>query len=58
MIKVLCDKCGAELTQQGALIFSYPGDYDTCFKYHVCRDCWHNELLTWFDKEPKEQPKP
>ncbi len=45
MLKVNCDKCGAELTRPGALVFSPPAG-SLVAKLHVCWDCWLI-LLGW-----------
>ena len=41
MLELKCDKCGRELTEPGALVFSPPkGEMWIVEKYHVCADCW------------------
>ncbi len=41
MLKLKCDKCGRELSQPGALLFSPPTtDGWLVEKYHLCPDCW------------------
>ena len=45
-IMVCCDRCGEELNEKGAIIFSPPFDFhghDACDKYHICVKCWE-----WF----------
>jgi C4-type Zn-finger protein len=41
MIKVLCDYCGKELKDLGALLFS-PPNKDIVQKFHICRNCYYN----------------
>ena len=52
--EMTCIRCGRSLKRSGALIFSYPGDLDTVFKYDVCLDCWHDSLLAWMDGDATE----
>jgi hypothetical protein len=41
MLELKCDKCGRELTEAGALVFSPPkGEAWIVEKYHVCANCW------------------
>lgn len=45
MIKPICDKCGKELKEFGALLFSppflvVPNAQPTVDKYHICNKCW------------------
>ena len=41
MLELKCDKCGRELTEPGALVFSPPkSEAWIVKKYHVCADCW------------------
>jgi hypothetical protein len=41
MLELRCDKCGGELREPGALIFSPPTTKQWLVeKYHVCADCW------------------
>jgi hypothetical protein len=41
MLDLKCDKCGGELKQPGALLFSPPLEDDwTVHKLHLCVDCW------------------
>lgn len=40
MIDPICDKCGAELQQPGALMFSPPNSHSEVKKYHLCVGCW------------------
>ena len=44
MIKPKCSKCGKELKEFGALMFSPPNHYrsdiDIVDKYHICIICW------------------
>jgi hypothetical protein len=51
MIAPTCQKCGAELDEPGALVFSPPQTLGagSVVKYHVCADCWQ-KLLSWLAK--------
>ena len=41
MLDLKCDKCGGNLNQPGALLFSPPIENGwTVDKYHLCVDCW------------------
>ena len=60
MIAPLCDKCGSELNDFGAIIFSPPiviqnvKDNQTrnvTEKFHICLDCWKNISL-WLKVSP------
>lgn len=35
-IKPVCDKCGKELTEFGAILFSPPDSNNTVKKFHIC----------------------
>ena len=48
-IKIICDKCGNELTELGGLAFS-PPDSTLCHKKHLCVDCY-DKFLTWSQKD-------
>ncbi len=58
MIVLYCEKCGAELSEPGALVLSPPqsvGRYpdserDLCDGFHVCVNCWPS-LKQWLDKK-------
>ena len=53
MLNLKCDKCGRELTQPGALVFSPPtGDGWLVEKYHVCADCWPALVAELRDAQP------
>jgi hypothetical protein len=45
MLKILCDKCGEEINEGAALVFSPPTG-NMVGKYHICVHCW-NELEYW-----------
>lgn len=49
-LHVICDMCGKELDEQGALLFSPPhasaGEFPTSRKLHACRTCW-TRLWAW-----------
>jgi hypothetical protein len=54
MLNLKCDKCGRELSQPGALLFSPPtGEGWLVEKYHLCQDCW---LATIALVRPVRQP--
>ena len=41
MLELKCDRCGRELSEPGALVFSPPtNEAWVVNKYHVCADCW------------------
>ena len=48
-IKPICDKCGNELTEFGAILFSPPEQKNTVKKFHLCKKCY-NEIVAGFDK--------
>lgn len=39
-IKPKCDKCGKELTEYGAILFSPPNGKNEVKKYHICVNCY------------------
>lgn len=39
-IRPVCDRCGLELTEFGALLFSPPSPDNEVHKYHICVDCY------------------
>lgn len=39
-----CDKCGKELTEFGAILFSPPNDKSEVKKFHICVNCYHEIL--------------
>lgn len=39
-IKPKCDKCGEELKDFGAILFSPPDKNSTVKKFHVCVGCY------------------
>jgi len=41
-IKPKCDKCGNELSNFGALLFSPPDEKNITKKYHICEKCYEN----------------
>lgn len=58
-IQVQCDRCGEELNQKGAILFSPPFDYqgyDVCDKYHICVKCW-NWLIKVTTAKPNKGKK-
>jgi hypothetical protein len=41
MLELKCNRCGDELKEPGALVFSPPtGDGWLVEKFHLCVDCW------------------
>ena len=41
MVKLKCDRCGLELFEPGALLFSPPRRAEWIVeKYHLCVECW------------------
>ena len=42
-MNIICDICGSQLTEQGALLVSPPID-KTCTKIHICVDCFKKML--------------
>ena len=40
-IKPVCDKCGKELVEFGALLFSPPNEDNSVKKFHLCKDCYN-----------------
>lgn len=43
-INPMCDMCGQELTEFGAILFSPPDAQSSVKKYHICKHCY-NDLL-------------
>lgn len=39
-IKPVCDRCGKELTEFGAILLSPPNTENTVKKLHLCIDCY------------------
>jgi hypothetical protein len=35
-----CDRCGAELTEFGAILLGPPDENNLALKQHLCRDCY------------------
>lgn len=45
MLDLKCDRCAADLTKPGALVFSPPGENGHAVdKYHLCVACWADIL--------------
>ena len=44
MIDICCHKCGRELNEPGALLFSPPIQDVMVTKYHLCRRCFEEIL--------------
>ena len=50
-IKPMCDQCGNELSEFGAIILSPPNNKNMVQKFHLCTDCYKKlELPTQDDK--------
>ncbi len=45
-LNIKCDKCGKELDEPGALVFSPPSNNKDVMKYHICKTCWA-KLADW-----------
>ena len=46
-IKPICDKCGDELVDYGAILLSPPDEKSQVIKFHICKPCYeeiHKEL--------------
>ena len=41
MIKPVCDICGKELNEFGALLFSPPDEERKVVKSHICKECYN-----------------
>lgn len=46
MLKILCDRCGFELKELGALLFS-PPEGQTVIKRHLCIQCYADIVRDW-----------
>jgi hypothetical protein len=40
MIKPVCNLCGKELNEFGAILFGPPDNKNNVKKYHICVDCY------------------
>ena len=47
-IQPICDKCGKELIEFGAILLSPPDTEDTVTKFHVCTECYE-EIMSEFE---------
>ena len=57
MLQLKCDRCGRELREPGALVFSPPtSEAWIVEKYHVCADCWPI-VLAILEEPADEQSK-
>ncbi len=59
-ISPICDACGKELQEPGALLFSPPPTVEKhapVTKYHVCVPCYRELLDRFFEKDDKK-PRP
>lgn len=39
-IKPVCDMCGNELIEFGAILLSLPNDISEVKKFHICKPCY------------------
>lgn len=39
-IRPICDLCGEELNEYGAILLSPPDDSGSVKKYHICKKCY------------------
>jgi DNA-directed RNA polymerase subunit RPC12/RpoP len=46
-IKPVCDKCGKELTEFGAILLSPPDQENNVKKLHLCKECYHKIVATF-----------
>lgn len=47
-IKPVCDKCGKELTEFGAILLSPPNQDSEVKKFHLCKVCYQ-EIIASFN---------
>ncbi|HMS92287.1 MAG TPA: hypothetical protein PJ993_02410 [Candidatus Saccharibacteria bacterium] len=47
-IKPKCDKCGKELAEFGAILFSPPNSKSEVKKFHICVSCYQ-DIVQDFD---------
>jgi hypothetical protein len=52
-IKPICDICGKELEEFGAILLSPPDDYNKVEKFHLCRECYEEikSMIRKFDNK-------
>lgn len=44
MIEPICDVCGENLKDFGAILIS-PPIIDVCVKQHICKDCFEKQII-------------
>ena len=49
-IKPVCDRCGRELDEFGALLLSPPTSGNMVRKYHLCKSCY-NSIIKEFGSQ-------
>ncbi|HUX61339.1 MAG TPA: hypothetical protein VMV32_08500 [Ignavibacteriaceae bacterium] len=49
MIKAICKKCGKELEENGAILWSEPDENEKCKKTHLCVECY-KEVIEFIEK--------
>lgn len=60
MIKIICAKCGLDLNEPGALLFTPPemevgGDYlGWVGKFHLCKKCY-KKIIRWLNESPLDK---
>lgn len=52
-LTIVCDRCGAELQEPGALFFAPPED-GVCAKAHICVGCTESFVEAWREKSSVE----
>jgi hypothetical protein len=58
MLIFKCDRCGRELKQAGALVFSPPNrEAWMVEKHHVCAECWPELVAFLKDKNSQSSEK-
>jgi hypothetical protein len=58
MLKLACDRCGAALSEPGALLFSPPtSEAWIVEKYHICAQCWPEVLAELRKARPDVEGK-
>ena len=55
-MKIICDRCGKELQQQGSLLFTPPNEKSETTKYHFCIECYVVVMGLIFT-EPSPRPE-
>lgn len=44
-ISPICEMCGKEINEFGALVFSPPDKNNTVKKHHICKDCYKKGVI-------------